>query len=94
VKATVKQGSLYEPVGDLKFDIIVTNPPISAGIDVTVRPMIEGAPHHLVVGGTLQLVVQSNKGGKTLSSIIEGAFGDIEVTSRGGGFRVFTAKRP
>ncbi len=82
-------------LSDLKFDLIVTNPPISAGIDAAVRPMIVGAPMHLVEGGALQLVVQSNKGGRTLSGIIEETFGNIEVTARGGGFRVFTAlKRP
>ena len=93
VKATVRQGSLYEPVGGVKFDLIIINPPMSAGIEAVVRPMIEGAPAHLVGGGAFQLVVQSNKGGRTLSRIIEGAFGNIKVTSRGGGFRVFTAKR-
>jgi 16S rRNA G1207 methylase RsmC len=93
VKATVRLGNLYEPVSGLKFDLIVTNPPISAGIDAAVMPMIEGAPVHLVGGGIFQLVVQSNKGGRTLSGIIEKVFGNIEVTSRGGGFRVFTAKR-
>jgi 16S rRNA G1207 methylase RsmC len=94
VKATVRQGSLYEPVGDVKFDLIITNPPMSAGIDAVVKPMIEGAPTHLVANGVFQLVVQSNKGGRTLSGIIDETFGNIEVTSRGGGFRVFTAKFP
>jgi len=91
VKATVRMGSLYKPVNKLKFDLIVTNPPISAGIDTTVKPMIVNALNHLVDGGTFQLVVQSNKGGRTLSRIIEETFGNIEVTSRGSGFRVFTA---
>ncbi len=91
VKATVKQGSLYEPVGELKFELIITNPPISAGIEAVVKPMIVCAIKHLVSGGVFQLVVQSNKGGKTLSGIIMETFGNIEVTARGGGFRVFTA---
>ena len=94
VKATVRQGSLYEPVGGVKFDLIITNPPMSAGIDAVVKPMIEGALKHLVANGVFQLVVQSNKGGRTLSGIIDEIFGNIEVTSRGGGFRVFTAKFP
>jgi 16S rRNA (guanine1207-N2)-methyltransferase len=94
VKATVRQGNLYEPVGGAKFDLIITNPPMSAGIDAVVRPMIKGAPAHLVGGSAFQLVVQSNKGGRTLSGIIDETFGNFEVTSRGGGFRVFTAKRP
>ena len=91
VKATVKQGNLYEPVNNMKFELIVTNPPISAGIEAVVKPMIVGAITHLVSGGVFQLVVQSNKGGKTLSGIIRETFGNIEVTARCGGFRVFTA---
>ena len=91
VKANVRQGNLYDTVDGLFFDLILTNPPISAGIENTVKPMIVGAPAHLVEGGALQLVVQSNKGGKTLSRIMEEAFGCVEVTSKGGGFRVLTA---
>ena len=94
VKAIVRQGSLYEPVEGVKFDLIITNPPMSAGINAVVRPMIEDSPAHLVGGGTFQLVVQSNKGGRTISGIIDETFGNIKVTSRGGGFRVFTAKQP
>jgi 16S rRNA G1207 methylase RsmC len=92
VKATVKQGNLYEPVGDKRFDLILTNPPISAGIDATVKPMIVGARDHLNQHGALQLVVQSNKGGKTLAQIMEETFGNVEATARGGGFRVLTAE--
>lgn len=88
VKATVKQGSLYEPVGEAQFELIVTNPPMSAGIDAVVRPMILGGPEHLVPGGTLQLVVQSTKGGRTLSGIIEQAFGETHILAKGGGYRV------
>jgi 16S rRNA (guanine1207-N2)-methyltransferase len=92
VKATVKQGNLYESVGDTHFDAILTNPPISAGIDATVKPMIDGAKDHLKAGGSLQLVVQSNKGGKTLAQIIGDTFGNVETTARGSGFRVLTAE--
>jgi 16S rRNA G1207 methylase RsmC len=92
VKATVKQGNLYEPIGDAHFDTILTNPPISAGIDAIVKPMIEGAKDHLKAGGSLQLVVQSNKGGKTLYALMEEAFGAVEVTARGGGFRVLSSE--
>lgn len=91
-KTIVMQGSLYEPIEDLKFDLIVTNPPISAGIEATVKPIITGAPTHLVEGGALQLVVQSNKGGRTLFNILKEAFGNIEVKAKGGGFRVFSVQ--
>ena len=88
VKATVRQGSLYEPAVGVKFDLIITNPPMSAGIDAVVRPMIEGAPTHLNPGGSFQLVVQTNKGGRTLAGLIEAAFGEALIVARGSGYRV------
>jgi 16S rRNA (guanine1207-N2)-methyltransferase len=84
----VCQGNLYEPIGVEIFDTIVTNPPISAGIEKIVEPMITGASSHLKDGGSLQLVVQSNKGGKTVATLIEAAFGEVLILARGSGFRV------
>jgi len=81
-------GSLYEPVENVKFETIVTNPPISAGIARVVEPIILNAPAYLKMGGTLQLVVQSNKGGRTIAALIEEAFGEVEILARGGGYRV------
>lgn len=88
VRATIKHGSLYEPVESEAFDAIVTNPPISAGMANVVEPMISGAPAHLNPGGSFQLVVQSNKGGRTVAGFIEAAFGEAVVVARGSGYRV------
>jgi len=82
------QGNLYEPVEATIFDTIVTNPPISAGMARIVEPMIAGAPAHLNIGGSLQLVVQSNKGGRTVAALIEEAFGEVHVLAKGSGYRV------
>lgn len=87
----VKQGDLYEPVGERIFDEILSNPPISAGLARVVEPLVSGAWSHLVDEGSLQLVVQSNKGGRALASMMEGRFGGVEVIARGGGFRVLRA---
>ncbi len=89
----VKQGDLYEPVGERVFDAILSNPPISAGFERVVEPLVSGAWDRLVDGGSLQLVVQTNKGGRALASLVEGRFGALEVTARGGGFRVLRAVR-
>ncbi len=87
-KVRVIKGSLYEPVDSETFDVIVTNPPISAGMAKVVEPIISGAPGHLNTGGSLQLVVQSNKGGKTVASFIEDAFSEVTVIAKGSGYRV------
>lgn len=84
----IRQGNLYEPVEDKIFDTIITNPPISAGIKKAIEPMITGASTRLKDGGSLQLVVQSNKGGKTVATLIEATFGEVLILARGSGFRV------
>jgi len=86
--ASARLGSLYEPVNAMRFDLVVTNPPISAGITRVVEPIINGAPLHLNSGGSLQLVVQSNKGGRTVTGLIEEAFGEAQILAKGGGYRV------
>jgi len=89
----VREGDLYEPVGERVFDAILSNPPISAGLARVVGPLVSGAWGHLVDSGSLQLVVQSNKGGRAVASMMEGRFGAFEVAARGGGFRVLRAMK-
>jgi 16S rRNA (guanine1207-N2)-methyltransferase len=84
----VRRGYLYEPVEGLDFDVIASNPPISAGMGRVVEPFVGKAGDHLKDGGSLQLVVQSNKGGRTLTSLMERYFGSVEVAARGSGYRV------
>jgi 16S rRNA G1207 methylase RsmC len=84
----ILQGNLYEPLESAKFETIVTNPPISAGMAKVVKPIIAGAPSHLNAGGSLQLVVQSNKGGRTVAALIEETFGEAQILAKGGGYRV------
>jgi 16S rRNA (guanine1207-N2)-methyltransferase len=88
INITTCLGSLYEPVKNVKFDTIVTNPPISAGMARVVEPIIVNAPSHLKLGGSLQLVIQSNKGGRTVATLIEEAFGESQILARGSGYRV------
>lgn len=89
----VRQGHLYDPVEGLFFDAIVSNPPISAGMSRVVKPLVMGAGDHLVRGGSLQLVVQSNKGGRTLSAMMESYLGVVEVVARKSGYRVLRSEK-
>ena len=82
------QGNLYEPVEGKLFNLIVSNPPISAGLKKVVEPMIRLAPLHLENEGVFQLVVQSNKGGRTVASIIDHSFGNVEIVAKKSGYRV------
>lgn len=84
----VFHGYLFEPILGKKFKTILTNPPISAGIHKIVTPIIEDSIKFLNPKGSLQLVVQSNKGGKTLTKLMEKTYSNVEVISRGSGYRV------
>ncbi|MGQ9680549.1 MAG: class I SAM-dependent methyltransferase [Candidatus Bathyarchaeia archaeon] len=84
------RGFLYEPVVGVSFDTILTNPPISTGLQ-TLGSIVEGSRRHLKPGGCLQLVVKTNKGGRNLSKIIEQHYGRFEVIGRKGGYRILKA---
>ncbi|TRO46679.1 class I SAM-dependent methyltransferase [Candidatus Bathyarchaeota archaeon] len=88
VSCVVREGDLYEPVGDALFDVVLSNPPFSAGMRRVVEPLVDGAWDHLVEGGSLQAVVRTNVGGRALWELMEGRFGGVEVLGRGSGFRV------
>jgi 16S rRNA (guanine1207-N2)-methyltransferase len=89
--AQVAFGYLYEPVGEKRFDCVLSNPPVSAGMDV-VRAIIEGAPKVLLPDGSFQMVIRSKIGAKSLPELFTAVFGDCTVLSRESGFRVLMGK--
>jgi len=88
-----RSGYLYEPVQDVRFDAIFSNPPVSAGLKV-VLPIIQQAPLHLATGGSFQMVVRSKIGGKRLSNVIEETFRNVNVFAIESGYRVLLSKKP
>ncbi len=84
-RVTVFQGSLYEPVWGMKFDLIVSNPPLSAGMN-TVETLVKEAPAHLNRGGSLQLVLR--KGANRIQDLMEKLFDKVEVLARKKGYSV------
>lgn len=89
----VLRGFLYEPVEALEFDIIVCNPPVSAGMSI-VSQIVTAAPEHLKRNGSLQLVARTNTGGKRIQRIMEEAFGNVKTLAKKGGYRVLLSKKP
>jgi 16S rRNA G1207 methylase RsmC len=83
----VRFGFCYEPVSDLKFDCILSNPPVSAGMS-TVKAVILGAKSALNSGGSFQMVIRSKIGAKVLPELIEETFGNCNVVARKSGYRV------
>jgi 16S rRNA (guanine1207-N2)-methyltransferase len=85
--AQVLYGYLYEPVEAMRFNCVLSNPPVSAGMDI-VRAIIEGAPKVLLPGGSFQMVIRSKIGAKSLPELFTEVFGGCEVLGRESGFRV------
>ena len=88
----VKRGYLYEPVRDLTFDCVLSNPPISAGMEL-VKTMICEAPEHVTKKGAFQMVVRSKVAGKRLPDFFQRAFGNVEVLARESGYRVLISRK-
>ena len=92
VKCDVVKSNLYENIKG-KFDVIVTNPPQSAGKHVCFE-IIEKGYGFLNEDGTLQLVARHNKGGRELESKMNEVFGNSEVIAKKGGYRVYLSTKP
>jgi len=56
-RVVVIKGDLYDPVRDMKFDTIVSNPPLASGMKVVLRIIREGY-ERLKDSGSLQLVLR------------------------------------
>jgi 16S rRNA (guanine1207-N2)-methyltransferase len=91
--AEVRRGCLYAPVEDLAFNCVLSNPPVSAGLE-TVKAIIVEAPNHMTRQGVLQMVVRSKVGGKRLRMIFEETFGSVEIMARESGYRVLKSQKP
>lgn len=90
--AEARHGYLYEPIKDSVFNCVLSNPPVSAGKEA-VLAIIKNAPPFLSIGGTLQMVVRSKIGKKTLPNAFTETFGYCSVLARKSGYRVLTAKK-
>ena len=88
----VRRGNLYEPVEDLVFNCVLSNPPISAGME-TVKAIINEASKHISKKGVLQMVARSKVVGKRFRGFFEESFGNIDVLARESGYRVLVSQK-
>jgi 16S rRNA (guanine1207-N2)-methyltransferase len=88
----VRYGFFYEPVEDSVFDCVLSNPPVSAGME-TVKAIVTGAPKVMAAGASFQMVIRSKIGAKLLPALFEETFGNCGVVSRESGFRVLMGKQ-
>ncbi len=92
--AEVRLGSLFEPVTDESFDLILSHPPFHAG-RATVLALLEGAPGHLTPAGHLRIVGKGSQGIRFYQTWLQEHWGPgVQVLARGGGYRVIDAAPP
>ncbi len=87
VNAEVRYGYMYEPTQSLMFNCVLSNPPVSAGME-TVKAIVSEAPKVMADKATFQMVIRSKIGAKTLPSLFNETFGNCAVLARESGFRV------
>ena len=85
--AEVRYGHLYEPIEGLLFNCVLSNPPVSAGME-TVKAIVAGATKVMAPKATFQMVIRSKIGAKTLPALFNEVFGNCKVLARESGFRV------
>ena len=90
--AEVRQGHLYEPVKGLSFNCVLSNPPVSAGME-TVKAIIAEAPKHMTSRALFQMVIKSKVGGKRLCTILGDTFGNVDILARKSGYRVLASEK-
>jgi 16S rRNA (guanine1207-N2)-methyltransferase len=91
VNAKAHCGHLYEPVKNLKFDCILSNPPVSAGME-TVKAIITEAPKVMHEDAAFEMVIRSKIGAKIFPELFTNTFGNCTVIARESGFRVLVGK--
>ncbi|WP_176707714.1 class I SAM-dependent methyltransferase [Bacillus sp. FJAT-26390] len=87
---TVLQSNVYEAVKHMKFDAIVTNPPIRAGKSV-VHQIFEEGYELLEQGGSMWVVIQKKQGAPSAKAKLESLFSDVEEVTKDKGYRIFRA---
>ncbi|MBN1460613.1 MAG: class I SAM-dependent methyltransferase [Armatimonadetes bacterium] len=91
--AEVFQGDGFAPIGNRRFDLILLNPPIRAGL-ATLHRLLEEAADHLASAGRFYIVGRTKQGVVRLSQKMAEVFGTVEEVAKGGGFRLFRATEP
>lgn len=89
-RVIVLHGNLYEPVRNMAFDLIISNPPLAAGMSV-IEEIVNKAPEHLNKNGTLQLVMR--KGEERVLQLMKKKFARVEILLRKKGYTILYAQK-
>ena len=88
--AEVLVGDAFEVLGNRRFDVVLTNPPIRAGKRV-VSSLVRDARTRLRPGGALWLVARTQAGAKSYFALLQELFPAAERVGMRGGYRLYRA---
>ncbi len=86
--AAAKQSYFFSGLKNEVFDIVLLNPPQTAGLENCYK-LIDGAYEHLNEKGNLQVVVRKRHGGERIAEHMEELFGNLEVLGKKAGYWVY-----
>ena len=89
---TVKKSDLLSNVNGVKFDIVLSNPPIRAGKKV-VHQLFEEAFEHLEHDGVLWIVIQKKQGAPSAIEKLQELFGEVDVVKKSKGYYIIKSKK-
>ncbi|HIP17284.1 MAG TPA: class I SAM-dependent methyltransferase [Methanothermococcus okinawensis] len=89
---SIVQGNIYEGVNDKKYTKIISNPPIKVGKEV-IHKIIREGKELLQDNGSIWVVIQTKHGAKSLAKYMEEVFGNVEIITIKGGYRVLMSKK-
>ena len=85
-------GDFYEPTKNQKFDVILTNPPLSQGQEKIFK-FISDTPKFLMEGGYFYLVVRTKQGAKKIAEMMKTFIGNVELLKIQSGYRLFRSQK-
>ena len=89
---TVLVSDGFERLGDARYDVVVTNPPIRAG-KKTIYRLFEDAFAHLKEGGRFYAVIRRNQGAESAMNKLAELFESCDLTDRDKGYWVLRCVR-
>ena len=90
----IKAGNLFEPVSNLKFDLIITNPPLALGKKI-LHEIFEKSFIFLKNNGIFQCIIRTKQGAKSAFNRLKEIFGDnnVELLDITSGYRTYRAHK-
>lgn len=88
----IQAGPGFSAFPGIRFDLILTNPPVRAGKDV-IYPLIEQGREALCDGGWFAAVMLTRQGARSYEEKLREVFGNVCEWDKGSGYRVMASQR-